>query len=66
MDYWSFYKLLVSEYKIAPSEFWKMDFPETIRLIQQEPKADQDRSFMVNAERMKNGAPKEWLQNTTT
>lgn len=63
LDYWSYYKVVVGDLKIQPSEFWKMDFAETMHLITQDQKSDQDRSYMVNAERMRNGAPKEWLLN---
>lgn len=54
--------MLVRELNIAPSEVLKLDFVEVIHLLDRNLKSDMDLSLMLNFERIKNGASKEWLQ----
>tara|TARA_R110000796_G_scaffold175370_2_gene292402 strand:+ start:297 stop:449 length:153 start_codon:yes stop_codon:yes gene_type:complete len=47
---------------VAPSEAWKLDFIEVNKLLKKKNNGV-DTSIMLNYERVKNGASKEWLQN---
>ena len=60
-DYWSWFKVCVNHLKIPPSEAWKMDLVEIIKLSDDGKRSDIDLSLMLNFERIKNGASKEWL-----
>jgi hypothetical protein len=56
------FRLCVNELKIAPSEAWKLDLVEVIHLLNQDKNQGVDASIMLNHQRVKNGASKEWLQ----
>ena len=53
--------MCVNQLKISPSEAWQLDFVEVKKLLDQEDKT-MDLSIMLNYERSKNGASKQWLQ----
>ena len=48
---------------IQPSEAWKLDLVEIMKLSDAKEISNQDTSLTINAQRIQNGAPKEWLQN---
>tara|TARA_R110000787_G_C13224207_1_gene426521 strand:- start:24 stop:188 length:165 start_codon:yes stop_codon:yes gene_type:complete len=52
----------VNELKIAPSEAWKLDIAEVVQLLDNQSDSSIDTSIMLNFERIKNGASKQWLQ----
>ena len=52
---------MVKQYKLAPSEVWKMDFVEVNYIIDSQ-QNNIDISFMLNHERIQNGANPKWLQ----
>ena len=51
----------VKSLNISPSESWHLDMMEITRLADHK-QPDIDLSQMLNFERIKNGASKEWLQ----
>ncbi len=61
VDYMHFFKLLVKEEKIAPSEVWQLDIQMVKVLLSDYIKTPMDLTVMLNAERAMNGAPREIL-----
>ena len=62
-NYWSWFKVCVKHINIQPSEAWGLDFVEASQLVNEEKKEEIDLTIMLNFERVKNGASKQWLQN---
>ena len=59
-NYWAWWKYCTSEIKIPPSEVWGLDFVEIKNLVDAK-NTNADLSLMLNYERVKNGASKQWL-----
>ena len=59
MQWW---QLCVKQLSIAPSEAWSLDFIEVRELFELNKEKPQDLSLMLNAQRMMNGATKEFLE----
>ena len=57
----AYFKFLVKEENIAPSEVWKLDMPTIKVLLSEHIKEPMDLSIMLNAERRANGASSEFL-----
>ena len=60
-DYWSWWKLAVSKLNIQPDKAWKLDFVELMKLTERK-QSNIDTSIMLNFERTRNGASRQWLQ----
>ena len=63
-DHFAWWRVLVKEYKIQPSEAWQMDFEEIKVLAEISTEQKQDLSFMLNYERKQNGAGEDILDQT--
>jgi len=59
-DYWGYFKHCVKSIGISPSEAWKLDFIEIKHLLDEQ-KEEMDTSFMLNEERICNGAKRSWI-----
>jgi len=54
--------LCVNHLNIQPTEAWKVDIVEVVHLMDNPESNEMDLSVMLNFERVKNGASKQWLQ----
>jgi hypothetical protein len=61
IDFWSFYKKMVKEFNIAPSEAWNLEIIECFKLLDMKMEQKQDLSLMLNYKRLQFGASYEWL-----
>ena len=59
-DYWGYFKYSVKLLNISPSEAWNLDMVE-IDCLSENKDTSLDLTIMLNYEREKNGASKEWL-----
>jgi hypothetical protein len=55
-----FFKALIAK-GIAPSEIWMLDIPSSKIILSEEMQEPMDLTVMLNAERMQNGAKREFL-----
>ena len=64
-DFFGYWKYCVKELKIQPSEAWGLDFIEIKCLAEIDGGSSQDLSLMLNFERERNGASREFLNIKT-
>mgnify|MGYP003650235665 FL=1 len=60
-DYWKWFKYCVKELKIAPSEFWGLDFVDIYNLLDCDSGDSTDLSISLRFRRKLNGATEKWL-----
>ena len=54
--------MCVNHLNIQPAEAWNVDIIEVVHLLDNQESKEMDFSVMLNYERIKNGADKQWLQ----
>jgi hypothetical protein len=61
VPYMDYFKVLVKQENIAPSEVWKLDIPMVKSILSDQLTQPMDLTIMLNAERMQNGATREFI-----